>query len=278
MSNENILDHTYSSIEIKQRHLWTDVILGLRYLRVMFLLANISVRKRYRRTTLGPLWIVVTNLFFGLLVGLLYSGIFNKPFLDFFLYLYVGYTIWVYLSDIFVSSFSLYQREYAMMSQRPFPISSYALKFMFEKTLIFAHNFPVIVIVFCLHGFSFIGVLEFILALFMLTILGYFYAISAGILGARFADLQQIASNIVRIIFFLTPIIWSVDSVSSNLRAAFVIYNPFYHMIEVVRAPLLGAQINQLSLLVVSLGCLFFFVTASVLFKRYKHTLIYWLG
>jgi ABC-type polysaccharide/polyol phosphate export permease len=59
-----------------------------------------------------------------------------------------------------------------------------------------------------------------------------------GPLCARFRDLPQIVANGVQVMFFLSPVIWSADQLPQ--RAIFIEANPFYHLVEVVRAPLLG--------------------------------------
>jgi ABC-type polysaccharide/polyol phosphate export permease len=61
---------------------------------------------------------------------------------------------------------------------------------------------------------------------------------SVAILCTRFRDVPQIITNFLQVVFFLTPIFWSIDTLPH--RPAFILWNPLYHLVDIVRAPLLG--------------------------------------
>jgi ABC-type polysaccharide/polyol phosphate export permease len=97
-----------------------------------------------------------------------------------------------------------------------------------------------------------------------------------GLFSTRFRDIPQLVSNIVQVAFFLSPIIWRADMLSP--KAKFVAdFNPLYHFMEIVRAPLLGEPIRGLSWLV-SVGLL---VVGGVItfcaFVRMRARVPYWL-
>ena len=66
---------------------------------------------------------------------------------------------------------------------------------------------------------------------------GVWITLLLGIVSARFRDIPPIVQSVVRISFFLTPIIWHVDYTN---RPAFLAFNPFYHFVELIRTPLSG--------------------------------------
>ncbi len=74
----------------------------------------------------------------------------------------------------------------------------------------------------------------------------------------------------MQVIFFLTPIFWMPNSLSH--RPVFTVVNPFYHLIELVRAPLLGHEPTLLNWQVASYGCaiagLLAILSASIASKR----------
>ena len=94
-------------------------------------------------------------------------------------------------------------------------------------------------------------------------------------LSARFRDIPQIIFSAIQVLFFLTPILWSPDLLRS--RAYLVDWNPFYHLIEVVRAPLLGtapAALTYASVLAITGLNL---MLTGLLFTRYRGRLAYWV-
>jgi lipopolysaccharide transport system permease protein len=96
-----------------------------------------------------------------------------------------------------------------------------------------------------------------------------------GILCTRFRDILPIVGNIIQVAFFFTPVMWSPDILKD--RAWVADYNPLYHLIELIRAPVLGQPIQTNSWLV-SIGMLIVgFLVAQVLMTKYRNRVVYWL-
>ena len=74
---------------------------------------------------------------------------------------------------------------------------------------------------------------------------------------------------------FVTPIMWPVSAISDARLIAEI--NPFYHLIELVRAPLLGSAPDPLSWLVVPAMCVGGFGLAAFVLARAHRRLVYWL-
>ena len=97
-----------------------------------------------------------------------------------------------------------------------------------------------------------------------------------GILSARFRDLSPMLEAGMRLIFFLTPIIWIPDAADAG-RSALIQFNPFYHAIEIVRAPVIHDVIPWSSFwIVVGLGALVNLL-GVIAYSVSRRRLIYWL-
>lgn len=101
-------------------------------------------------------------------------------------------------------------------------------------------------------------------------------ALLLALLSARFRDVPQLVANVVQVLFFLSPVLWKADMLTPEKR--FIAdFNPFYHLIELVRGPLLGGPIN-LTNWVVSLALLFLGSLATFyLFAKFRSRVPYWL-
>jgi ABC-2 type transport system permease protein/lipopolysaccharide transport system permease protein len=53
-------------------------------------------------------------------------------------------------------------------------------------------------------------------------------------------DLTQLISSIMGVLTFVTPIIFMIELFPG--RAALISFNPFFHLLEIIRDPLLGNQ------------------------------------
>src|SRR3546814_11955329 len=65
------------------------------------------------------------------------------------------------------------------------------------------------------------------------------------LVGARFPDLKHLVNSIFMFAFLLTPIIWHADNMPpGSLSGTLMRFNHFYHLVELVRAPILCTQID----------------------------------
>jgi lipopolysaccharide transport system permease protein len=74
---------------------------------------------------------------------------------------------------------------------------------------------------------------------------------------------------------FVTPIMWPVSAISDARFVADI--NPFYHLIQLVRAPLLGELAEPLSWIVVLCMCIVGYGLAAFALTRASPRLVYWL-
>ena len=93
-----------------------------------------------------------------------------------------------------------------------------------------------------------------VLGLGILIINGFWLTVFFGIVGARYRDLTEVITAIMRIAFLATPIIWlPLERGSGGIMGAFLTYNPFYHYLDLIRAPLMGNDISPTSIAVVAI-------------------------
>jgi homopolymeric O-antigen transport system permease protein len=110
---------------------------------------------------------------------------------------------------------------------------------VYRNFLIFLHNALVIVPMVSLLGapLTWTALLA-IPAVLLYLPFGLFAGLALGPICARFRDLPQLIVSAMQIVFFLTPIFWSPKALTS--RHIVVAANPFYHLVEIMRAPLTG--------------------------------------
>ncbi len=72
--------------------------------------------------------------------------------------------------------------------------------------------------------------------LFMVAILGVCFFLS--VVAARYPDIAELMRTVLRLFFFITPIIWMPSMGKGAVIGAFIYLNPFYYLIEIIRGPL----------------------------------------
>jgi lipopolysaccharide transport system permease protein len=92
---------------------------------------------------------------------------------------------------------------------------------------------------------------------------------------ARFRDVPPIVSNLVQLAFFMTPVMYQTQALGNQDWIAQI--NPFFHFLQIVRAPLLGLETSLASwiyALSASLACA---LVALAMFSRYRSRIPYWV-
>jgi ABC-2 type transport system permease protein/lipopolysaccharide transport system permease protein len=93
--------------------------------------------------------------------------------------------------------------------------------------------------------------------------------------SARFRDIPQIVASVVQIVFFLTPIMWKPEFLGQ--RSYLVAVNPFFHLIEMVRAPLLGHSPSLENCAAVGTITAINLAIAAAFFVNYRSRIAYWV-
>jgi ABC-type polysaccharide/polyol phosphate export permease len=82
----------------------------------------------------------------------------------------------------------------------------------------------------------------------------------------------------MRVLFFLTPIIWSPALISPNSpRRLFVDVNPFAHYLAIWRKPLMGEYPDVLSWYVTGGLTFLGLCLAFIVFARYRREVVFWI-
>jgi ABC-type polysaccharide/polyol phosphate export permease len=101
-------------------------------------------------------------------------------------------------------------------------------------------------------------------------------ALLVAVICTRFRDMPQIIANMLQVAFYLTPVIWLPELLSGHHRWLLNL-NPFYHLLEIVRAPLLGRLPGMESWIVCGVIAVLGWFVALFAFSRYRHRIPYWL-
>lgn len=234
---------------------------------------------RYRRTALGPVWVVIAPALFILILGNLYSHIGGHGAGDFVPYLAVGITVWTLIGGLVTGSTTLFQRQKGQLMQGNASLSDIVMIDVFTTFLIFLHQVVILVGVFVYYG---IGLTPYalvsLLGLALMLLNGVWMSYVFGILGARFRDISEIVQAIMRIAFLATPILWKPGTgMVGGLMGAYLKLNPFYHFLEVVRAPLLGEPITHFTWFAVVMMTLTGAMLAGIVHRRYGRFVPLWI-
>ena len=237
-----------------------------------------DIRSRYRRSVIGPFWLTISMGVMIATIGIVFGQIFNTPMNEYLPFLAAGIILWAFITGMITEGCTGFIDAEGTIKQLPIPLFVHILRVLWRNLLTLAHNILILPLVLFVMGKG-IG-LEALLAipgLLLVSLCLSWVALLFAMLCARYRDLVQIVASVLQVAFYLTPIIWIPSLLPDRMGATFLQLNPFYHLLELIRAPLLGVMPGLTSWLVV-LGMVGVGWTFTLLvFSRLRHRVAYWL-
>ena len=79
---------------------WDDLVGGLRKYHLWGRLGWLEIKRRYRRTMIGPFWTCISLLIFVIVIGSVGSGLLSKQTAEYLPFLVAGMIVWVTLQSM----------------------------------------------------------------------------------------------------------------------------------------------------------------------------------
>ena len=258
------------------RRAWRDIREGWRGRELWITIGLHDLRQRYRRSMLGPFWITLSMGIMIAALGLLYGKIFGLDLEEYLPYLACGFIIWAFISGLILDGCKSFIDSSRMIRQMAVPLSTFVYQVVWINLLILFHNIWIFVIVAIVIGVN-PGWQVFVVlpAIIILSLNGIALAIFFGLLSARFRDIPLIVASVIQVMFFITPVIWRPDMLPE--RALVLNLNPFYHMVEILRGPLLGYMPSIENWLAALFFTLASWILAFSFYAIYRWRIAYWV-
>lgn len=223
------------------KELWTYRHLLAGLVRRHFLL-------HYQQTVLGPLWV----LFQPVVTLITYVFVFNRmvgistgeiPPVVFYA---SGIVLWNFFSDSFLGTAGTFRENAQIFSKVYFPriimplsvVSTYFLRFTMQLFM-----FLLVVAYFGIFSELKISltpwVLAFPLSILLIGAIGLGMGLFFSVITAKYRDISNVVSMGVRLLMFVTPVIYPLSAIPENTRWI-VQLNPLTPLFELFRLSLLG--------------------------------------
>jgi ABC-type polysaccharide/polyol phosphate export permease len=254
-----------------------DVLGGLGQWRLWISLGWLDVKQRYRRAVLGPFWITISMSVLVLTLGTIYAGIFKQDVHSFLPYLAGGFIVWNFCTATINESAIAFVQAEGLIKHGGMPLSLHIFRTIFRNFMINAHNLSVMVLLYIWQP-SLLSWNLLLLVPGLALMLANFAWISlvVGVLCTRFRDLPPVIGNLLQILFFVTPVMYRPDTLPAHLTLL-VRLNPFYYLIEAVRAPMLGQVPPSHTYEVLIFTAIVGSLLAFWFFARTRARIAYWL-
>jgi ABC-type polysaccharide/polyol phosphate export permease len=248
----------------------------LRNLSLAWYLAWSDTKARYKRSVLGPFWLVL-GTFIGVVgLGVVWSSLMNVEAATFIPNLTAGIVMWNLISGCITGAPTAFVRRASVIKNFKTPSFRLSLEVLFQQFINFLHNLAaVLVVAFIFPQDLSFNILLVVPAVFLVLINLWWVIQLIGFLGSRFRDVDPLVQAVMPILFFLSPVLYR----SNQLGQAQLIgeLNPIGYWIDIVREPLNGMAPTWTAWAVNIVIAIFGWMTAGWMTRRKSSRLAYWV-
>ena len=206
-------------------------------------LALQDIRDRFARTVLGPFWIVISNAMLVVGITIVFGALFKTDVADFVVYVALGIALWTFISTIMTGASSYLESGKNILFTYNLPWSMQITRKVFVEAIILGIHLLIAIPVILITQ-SDLGLISLVIlpGVLLNLIFGYGLALIIASFGVRYSDLSHALESVMLFLFLFTPVFW-LESALGPTRSIFIHYNPLFHFLEIVRAPILDQAI-----------------------------------
>jgi ABC-type polysaccharide/polyol phosphate export permease len=217
-----------------------DLLEAFRCWRIWSLLAFADIRGRYRRSKFGQVWITLSMAITIAGIGVVYAAIFQRPVAVYLPIVAANLIIWGFMSSLVTEGAGAFIESHHMLRGTSLPRALFPLRTIARCSLAFLHNlalFPLVMVIFGIKP----SAVQLLALPGLLALLATSFCLSLCLATAclRFRDLLPIVQSAMNLAFFVSPVIWERNQLSTEVQA-WVDWNPLAAFLGIVRDPLLG--------------------------------------
>ncbi len=254
----------------------SDILDGLRLAPLWWQVGLEQTITRYRRTILGPFWLASSTLAAALSIAVVFGSIFGSNVHDTLPFIITGMVAWSVTGAMLVDGSNTFFAASGVMQVRKLPLSFHVFLQVNKLYINFAHQLIALWVVLLLLRLLPVPHWEILLGLPLAAATAVMMYFSIGMLSIRYRDINYMVAFIGQALFMLTPVFWRQSQMSPKLQLI-VVLNPFAHLLEVVRQPLLGHPALASDWEASLLFLLFCTVAALVSLTFFRRRVVFWL-
>ncbi|GGH37579.1 ABC transporter permease [Microbacterium album] len=247
-----------------------------RYLHSLWLLSARDLRVRYATSWLGYLWSVLDPLVMSLIYWFVFTQVFERTVgaQPYIVFLITALLPWVWFNAAVTDFTRAFNKDAKLVRSTAIPRSIWVSRVVMSKGIEFLCSLPVLV-VFALVAGAAVGwqLVLFPVAVFLQAVLLLGLGLLVSPLCVLFADLERTTRLILRALFYVTPIIYSLDDLPGAFRDLGAL-NPLAGIVTLYRAGFFPELWDPYAVGVSALMCFGILALGILVFKRLERPLL----
>lgn len=235
-----------------------------------------DVASRYRGSVLGPFWITLSMGLMVLGIGFLYASLFDLPLNEFLPYVALGIVFFGVLTGTVNEGCDTFVLASGMLSQTSLPMLTFVWRTVFRNLINLGHHLVIVIGMLAFYGYwQTANVPLAVVGVVLMLLNAGWMSLLAAIASARYRDIPQIVASVMQFAIFMTPVFWMPSRFGKH--QIFLDLNPFYHLLQAVRAPMLGQTVQLHSYVVLVVMAIVGWLVSFAIFARTRRRLVHYL-
>ena len=239
------------------------------YFDLISVLTKKEIKVRYKNSVLGYVWSIANPLLYALIFYFVFKVIMRFQIKDYTLFLISGLFPWQWINNSISGSAGSFVGNASLIKKVTFPRLFLPLSQVLNDVFHFIVSIPVIVVFLLFYGkHPFVSWVYMVPLLMIPTFfVTYGFALAISSINVFFRDLQYLIALIMTILFYLTPVFYTMRLIPERYR--YLIYlNPFTPLIINWRSVFMNGNMDWSHyFLSVLYGTIVFVIGYSVYFK-----------
>jgi ABC-2 type transport system permease protein len=213
---------------------------------VLGLLVARDLKVRYASSLLGYLWSVLEPLLMSLIYWFVFTEVFHRSVGEdpYIVFLLAGLLPWTWFTSGLTDGAKVLRNEAKLVRSTNLPREVWVLRVVFAKAVEFFLSLPVLALfVICYGARVNWRILLVLPAAVMLAVLLVGLGLLLAPLVVLYNDLERIIRLALRLGFYMSPVVFTVQDVPGAFAAAFAA-NPLAGIFELIRAGFFPAQLE----------------------------------
>lgn len=242
-----------------------------RYRNLLRAIVFSQFKRREQGSLLGVLWSILNPLLMLTIIYLVFKHRIGSQVENYGLYLLIGIVIYTYFVNSTGAAMRVLQGMSALAANAIFPKEILVVATVLSRSVEFAVSCLVCIAIALLTGIHLTSaVFWLVLVVFLLTAFATSVSLIMSCCYLYLRDTEHIYQVFLRLLFFLTPIFYTMDYVGDGFARNIVMLNPLTHLTMFARYAILGGDSLVMEMLISLLLVSVMLVLSLMVFRKFE--------
>jgi ABC-2 type transport system permease protein len=243
---------------------------------VLRMLITRDLKKKYESSYLGYAWTIIEPALLIFIYWLVFQHVAKLRYDHYILFIATAMMPWLWFRNVVTGASNVITQNSRLVSSMNLPREIYPVALTLTEGVEYLFTLPLVWVLAAVYGIApthYLVFLPFAMLIELVLLLGIALMMSA--LTTLFNDIERVLSSFLRILFYLTPVIYPSGRIHNSLGHEFFVLDPLTGIFELNRK-VFFPQIEVTAGMVMTsvVGALLFFIAGWAVFIRLERPML----